>query len=87
MITGNMAGVVVRRDGKLLTVLGMADRDGETVLHIQGAATDFWGSPRELYLNGYRLIIAKLPIWDLWGRAVYGGRRFVAKRGCLPYNA
>ena len=48
MITVNMAGVVVRRDGKLLTVLGTADRDGETVLHIQGAATDFWGSPREL---------------------------------------
>ena len=74
MITVNMAGVVVRRDGKLLTVLGTADRDGETVLHIQGAATDFWGSPRELYLNGYRLIIAKLPIWDLWRRAVYGWR-------------
>ncbi|MBU2822338.1 hypothetical protein HF288_13610 [Acidithiobacillus caldus] len=70
MITVNMAGVVVRRDGKLLTVLGTADRDGETVLHIQGAATDFWGSPRELHLNGYRLIIAKLPIWDLWRRAV-----------------
>ena len=70
MITVNMAGVVVRRDGKLLTVLGTADRDGETVLHIQGAAVDFWGSPRELYLNGYRLIIAKLPIWDLWRRAV-----------------
>ena len=74
MITVNMAGVVVRRDGKLLTVLGTADRDGETVLHIQGAAVDFWGSPRELYLNGYRLIIAKLPIWDSWRRAVYGWR-------------
>lgn len=80
MITVNMAEVVVRRDGKLLTVLGTADRDGETVLHIQGAAVDFWGSPRELYLNGYRLIIAKLPIWDLWGMVgtpLKNGRKWV----------
>ena len=87
MITESMAGVVVRRDGKLLTVLGTADRDGETVLHIQGAAVDFWGSPRELYQRGYRLVAAKPAIWDLWWRSVYGMRRYVAKRGCLPYNA
>ena len=83
MITESMAGVVVRRDGKLLTVLGAADRDGETVLHIQGAATDFWGSPRELYLNGYRLIIAKLPIWDLWGMVVYAPARADGRMGVV----
>ena len=83
MITESMAGVVVRRDGKLLTVLGTADRDGETVLHIQGAATDFWGSPRELYLNGYRLIIAKLPIWDLWGMVVYAPARADGRMGVV----
>ena len=83
MITVNMAEVVVRRDGKLLTVLGTADRDGETVLHIQGAAVDFWGSPRELYLNGYRLIIAKLPIWDLWRRAVYAPARADGRMGVV----
>ena len=42
MVTLTMAGVVVRRDGRLLTVLGTTDRDGEMVLHIQGAAVDFW---------------------------------------------
>ena len=80
MITVNMAGVVVRRDGKLLTVLGTADRDGETVLHIQGAAVDFWGSPRELYQRGYRLVAAKPAVWDIWGRAVYGGTRSLQRR-------
>ena len=72
MITVNMAGVVVRRDGKLLTVLGTEEQDGETVLHIQGAATDFWGSPRELYQRGYRLVAAKPAIWDLWRGCGYG---------------
>lgn len=86
MVTGNMAGVVVRRDGKLLTVLGTADRDGETMLHIQGAAVDFWGSPRELYLNGYRLVAAKPGVWNLWGRVVYGGRQ-AHGAARVPYNA
>ena len=80
MITESMAGVVVRRDGKLLTVLGTADRDGETVLHIQGAAVDFWGLPRELYQRGYRLVAAKPAVWDIWGRAVYGGTRSLQRR-------
>lgn len=80
MITVNMAGVVVRRDGKLRAVLGTADRDGETVLHIQGTATDFWGSPRELYLKGYRLVAAKPAVWDLWGMVgtpLKNGRKWV----------
>ena len=70
MVTLTMAGVVVRRDGRLLNVLGTTDRDGEMVLHIQGAAVDFWGSPRELYQRGYRLVAAKPAVWDIWGRVV-----------------
>lgn len=80
MVTLTMAGVVVRRDGRLLTVLGTTDRDGEMVLHIQGAAVDFWASPRELYQCGYRLVAAKPAVWDLWGRAVYGGTRSLQRR-------
>ena len=80
MVTLTMAGVVVRRDGRLLTVLGTTDRDGEMVLHIQGAAVDFWGSPRELYQRGYRLVAAKPAVWDIWGRAVYGGTRSLQRR-------
>ena len=75
-----MAGVVVRRDGKLLTVVGIEDRDGDTHLHIQGAAVDFWATSCELYHCGYRLVAAKPTIWDLWGRAVYGGTRSLQRR-------
>jgi hypothetical protein len=66
MVTLAMAGVIVRRDGKVLPVRGTADRDGETVLHIQGAAVDFWATPCELYQSGYRLVAAKPGACGAW---------------------
>ena len=78
MVTLTMAGVIVRRDGRMLTVLGTEERDGETLLHIQGAAVDFWATPRELYQKGYRLVAAKPAIWDLWGGVCgYGSAQLI----------
>jgi hypothetical protein len=61
------AGIIRLCDGKLLPVLGCDRRDNALYLHVQGAAVDFWATPAELHQRGYRLVLAKPAVWDVWG--------------------
>jgi len=72
MVKLAMEGIIVRSDGKLLTILGSSENEGQALLHIQREDGGFRASPRELYRLGYRLVAAKPAIWDLWGSPVYG---------------
>jgi hypothetical protein len=72
MITLTMAGVIVRGDGKPLTVLGSGDIFGQRMLNIQEETGDFWATPAVLYRRGYRLVAAKPAIWETWGMVLCG---------------
>lgn len=62
------AGIIRRHDRKMLPVLGCAIQINAPCLHIQGAIVDFWATPAELYRRGYRLVMARPSVWDVWGR-------------------
>ncbi|PKY11723.1 hypothetical protein B1757_02735 [Acidithiobacillus marinus] len=68
----HLAGLVRRYDGTLLPILKTEAVDGRVKLHIQvpaggkGSVVDFWATPEDLYMRGYRLLCAKPAIWDLW---------------------
>lgn len=62
----HLAGLVRRYDGTLLPILKTESVDGRVKLHIQGSVVDFWATPEELYMRGYRLLCAKPAIWNLW---------------------
>ena len=64
------SGIVRRHDGRLLPVLKTETVDSLVSLHIQGAVVDFWATPEELYMRGYRLLCAKPAIWDLWSPVI-----------------
>lgn len=66
----HLAGLVRRYDGTLLPILKTESVDGRVKLHIQGAVVDFWATPEELYMRGYRLLCAKPAIWDLWSPVI-----------------
>jgi len=68
-MTQQFAGLMRRQDGTLLPILETDTVDG-LKLHIQGVVIDFWATPGELYARGYRLVCAKLPIWNLWSQVL-----------------
>ena len=70
-------------NGSTIPVLGPDHQDDILCLHVQGAAVDFWVTPAELYhRRGYRLVIAKPPVWDVWGRVMRSGAEGVSE-ACL----
>ena len=79
MSAQHWAWIIRRYDGRLLPVLGCDDRTGVTYLHIHGAAVDFWAAPAELHRRGYRLVMARPHVWDVWGRGCVDG---IAVAGC-----
>lgn len=52
-------------------------------MHIKGAVVDFWATPAELHRRGYRLVMAKPLVWDVWGRVMPGGIEGCAGDRCL----
>lgn len=65
-LNGSLLGLVRRHDGRLLPVLGVRDEQGRRYLHIKGTQIDFWATVEELVFRGYRLVVAKPGVWDLW---------------------
>ena len=65
-VNNGLLGLVRRHDGRLLPILGLRSEEGRRYLHIQGAHLDFWATVEELVYRGYRLVIAKPGVWELW---------------------